>query len=179
MYRVLEIEDDAIGPVQCCIDEILGLATGNVKPGAANAIAGRRIWKRKPVGQDASALAKPGAAHGGFNARRDNEGKRTLVLNVDLRMTHAQSFEHFFSLAANGVAIVGFDAGLKVNLNAATIPRFNSHAKVGADVGTSVAGLAHASFGGYGHRGLNLKCRRPLPPVLVRGTDRFPGGARV
>ena len=139
---VFEIENDGIRSVQRGIDEILGLAAGNVKPRPPHAIARRRLRKRKPLREHARAFAQSCAPGRGFNARRNHKRKRALVVDRYPRVPHAEGFEHFFGLPANGIAVVRLDARFEFDVDAAMIARFNPNVDIRANLRPAVSRLA-------------------------------------
>src|SRR5215472_8897276 len=62
-------------------------------------------------------------------------------------MFHAELFEDLAGLGQDGVAVVGSDAGIEVDLEASAIARFERNVKVGADISAVVTG-----FGDHGRR---------------------------
>ena len=81
MDRIFEIENDRVRSVQRGVDEILGLAAGNIKSRTPHAIARRRLGTRQPVRQHARAFAQSRAPGRAFNARRNHEWQRALIVD--------------------------------------------------------------------------------------------------
>ena len=69
-------------------------------------------------------------------------------MDRDPGMLDAERFEHLPRLAEDRVAIVGTDAGLQRDLEAAAVARFDGHVQVGAHVFARVAGFGEVRASG-------------------------------
>ena len=186
---VFEIENDAVGSMQRGVNEIFRLAARNVEPRPPHAITGRRLRKRNPLWQHACVVAQPCSPGRGFNACRNYERQRSLIVDGDLRVLYAESFENFFSLPADGIAIVGFDPRFQFNRDAFSFTRLNPHLHIRANLWAAVARFACVpglDFDAHTHErllisGLGSRCQpqhilaKPAgsPPVAV-SPERHP-----
>ena len=82
-----------------------------------------------------------------LDARGNYEGQCALIVDVNLRVPHAERFQNLFGLPADRLAVVGLYPGLEFNCDAAAFVGFNAHMQIRADIRARVAGFAGASFG--------------------------------
>src|SRR4051812_23149 len=115
MYGIFEVENDGVRSVQCGVDKILRLASGNIKTRSSDAVAGRSRWECNSVGKYARALAQARAPRCSFDTCGNYEGQGTLILHLHLSVTNSEFFENGLSLATNRVAVIGFDSRMQLN----------------------------------------------------------------
>src|SRR5208283_3974499 len=111
-HRILEVENNSIGPMQAGVDEIFRFVAGQVEARPAEPVFSRFPFHVFRFSSDSTRTrsVKRGTAfhfssYRGLDARRDDERQRAHVINPEPCVFYSQLSKHFPRLRANAVAV--------------------------------------------------------------------------